>query len=295
METPAAEVEVDKDLVRSLLMSQHPDLAELPLSYFKAGWDNVLWRLGDDLQVRLPRRYAAAWLTLHEQRWLPQLAPLLPLPVPSPVRIGSPAAEYPWAWSVVPWLDGEPGDAVVTVDAAPTAASLGRFLAILHQPAPPEAPRNPARGGRLSERDAAVRERLEALSATVDVAAVTQVWTAGLRTPPWKGHPVWLHGDLHPANVLFTDGCLSAVIDFGDMCAGDPATDIAAAWMLLPGCAMQHFVASYGGIDDDTCTRARAWAVMFGTMLLAIGLDRSQPRTSYAAVGLRTLKRLLLW
>src|SRR4051794_4338284 len=136
METPAAEVEVDEDLVRSLLMSQHPDLAELPLTYFKAGWDNVLWRLGHDLQVRLPRRYAAAWLTLHEQRWLPQLAPLLPLPVPSPVRIGSPTAEYPWAWSVVPWLDGEPGDAVVTVDAAPTAACLGRFLAILHQPAP---------------------------------------------------------------------------------------------------------------------------------------------------------------
>ncbi|MER7151067.1 phosphotransferase [Streptomyces lydicus] len=42
-----------------------------------------------------------------------------------------------------------------------------------------------------------------------------------------------LHGDLHPANILVDRGRIRAVIDFGDITSGDPATDLSVAWMLF--------------------------------------------------------------
>ena len=159
---PAAEHPIDAALVRRLLETQHPDLAELPLVEVACGWDNVIYRLGDAWSVRLPRRALAVSFTRNEQRWLPRLAPTLPLPVPVPVRLGAPGCGYPWTWSVCPWFEGETAaDAALDLERA--ARELGAFLAALHQPAPADAPHNPFRGGPLGDRELPPRLCLLAL------------------------------------------------------------------------------------------------------------------------------------
>ena len=293
MVSPAAEVEIDARLVRALLAEQHPDLADLPLRPFAEGWDNALWSVGDDLLARLPRRALGAALVAHEQRWLPELAPALPLPIPVPVRVGRPSTVYPWSWSVVPRFEGEPADRQPACDADVVAAQLGGFLRALHVPAPPDAPRNPYRGVPLVDRSNAFEARLTDLVREIDVDAVRAVWEHAIAAPPQTGPPVWLHGDPHPANVLIADGALAAVIDFGDLCAGDPATDLAGAWMLLPPAALPSFVAAYAGpdgLDPDLERRALGWAVLFGVLLLAIGLD---DRPTYSPIGRRTLEHAI--
>ncbi len=135
---PAAEVEVTADLVRRLLAGQHPDLAGLPVRPLANGWDNSLFRLGDDLVARLPRRALGASILVNEQRWLPSLAPRLPLPVPVPARTGVPGEGYPWPWSVVPFLPGTPASGGPPFDPWRAAADLGGFFSALHVPAPPD-------------------------------------------------------------------------------------------------------------------------------------------------------------
>ena len=286
--SPAAEFDIDAALVGSLLAEQHPDLAVLGLTELDAGWDNSLWRLGDRLVVRLPRRAAAVPLAVHEHRWLPTVAARLPLPVPTPVRVGVASSCFPWPWSVVPWIDGIPGDRAALSDPDGSAVRLGRFLAALHEPAPPEAPRNPYRGVPIIERAAAFEDRMATCASQLDAAALRSTWQSACNAPLWRNVPVWLHGDLHPANMLVDGGVLAGVIDFGDMCAGDPATDLAGAWMLLPTASLGAFLHAYGPVDDALLARARGWAVLFGLMLLGIGLA---DKPTYEPVARATLAR----
>ena len=290
---PAAEVDVDERLVRRLLAEQFPDLAELGLSPLAFGWDNAVLRLGDDLVVRLPRRQMAAALVEHEQRWLPQLADRLPLPVPVPLRSGRPSAAvgYPWPWSVCPWLPGSVAAERPPHDLADAARSLGSFVRALHEPAPATAPHNPYRGVPLRSREPVLLEWL-ARPADVDglsTAAVQRRWTELAATPAWSGSPVWLHGDLHLANLLVHDGRLSAVIDFGDLTAGDPATDLFVAWQLFPPDVRPVFRAAAGDIDDDTWRRAEGWALLMAIAYLANSADNPL----MTAIGHRTLASLL--
>lgn len=267
--TPSAEVEIDDALVRALLAEQLPDLAALPLARLAEGWDNVIYRLGDELTVRLPRRKMAAELVEHEQRWLPDLAPRLPLAIPAPVGIGRPGLGFPWSWSVCPWLPGSVAQQVPPDDPCAAATSLGQFLAALHQPAPPDAPENPFRGVPLAARDTTMHERVAELGDAIDGRAVLERWAELLATPPWSGPPLWLHGDLHPANVLVHRGRLSAVIDFGDITGGDRACDLSIAWMLFPPAARATFRAAAGAVDDDTWARARGWALTLAVTYIA--------------------------
>ena len=165
---PEAEVDVDETLVRRLLEAQHPDLADRALVPLPSGWDNFIFRLGDELTVRLPRRQMSADLVDHEQRWLPLLAPRLPIPIPVPVRVGKPGLGYPWSWSVVPWLAGEIAARVPPADPFVTAEQLGAFLHALHEPAPEDAPVNPYRGGPLTDRAPAVLDRIRLLGDRID-------------------------------------------------------------------------------------------------------------------------------
>ena len=291
---PPSEVEVSAELVRELLAEQHADLAGLPLTELSSGWDNTMFQLGDDLLVRLPRRSAAAQLISNEQRWLPALASRLPLPIPTPVRVGRAGLGYPWAWSVVPLLPGQPAVHVPLADPAAAADLLGRFLGALHRPAPPDHPPNPVRGVPLAARDAATAARTADLGAAIDGAAVTRCWREAVAVPPWPNEPVWLHGDLHPANILVQHGRLSAVIDFGDITGGDPATDLAAAWMLLPAsehsCLRAGYAATNGApIDDDTWARGRGWALALSLAYLAHSADNP----TMAGIGRQTLQAVL--
>ena len=287
--TPPADVSIDAGLVRSLLAEQHPDLAHLPLEAVGEGWDNAIYRLGNRLSVRLPRRAAAAALVEHEQTWLPRLAPQLTLPIPVPHRTGTPALGYPWRWSVLPWLNGSAADR--NQPAAARAGELGAFLRSLHVAAPPDAPANPFRGVPLADRAAAVEERIERLRRKTDLVTSTlmRLWNAALEAPI-DAAPTWIHGDLHPRNVLVDRGTITAIIDWGDIAAGDPATDLAAIWMLFDDAkAIDDALVRYGVPSEATLRRARGWAVFFGVVLLDTGLD-GDPRN--AALGERILGRL---
>jgi aminoglycoside phosphotransferase (APT) family kinase protein len=286
---PPAEVDVSVALVRRLLTGQHPDLAGLELAVLANGWDNLVFTAGADHLVRLPRRALAAELVAHEQRWLPVLAPRLPLPIPAPVRVGHPAEGYPWNWSVVPYLSGRVAALAAPDDLAAAAVALGEFLAALHVPAPPEAPVSPVRGGPLSTRADGVAEHLGLLTSGRDVAAARAIWAASVEAAAWADPPVWVHGDLHPANILVDAGRISAVIDFGDLTRGDPATDLSVAWMLLPAAEGEIFRQTYGRADDDTWERARGWALSLGLVFLTFSADNPL----MAGIGQRTLSELL--
>ena len=290
MPGPAAEIDITPELVGALLRDQHPDLANRPLHSPVAGWDNVGYRLGDDLCVRLPRRAASAALILHEQRWLRELAPGWTLPVPVPMRIGAPGAGYPWAWSVCPWLPGLEMAQVPVPDWRIVADQLGAFLGSVHQPAPSAAPANPYRGVPLRDRADRLEDDLGRLHLSrTDRLGLTERWMVALDAPPWAGRPLWLHGDVHPLNLLGDEGRLSAVIDFGDLTSGDPASDLAVVWMLLPPEHRSRFRAAYDSpvaADDALWARARGWAIALG-VAFAGGDERIAP------IGRRTLAAVL--
>jgi aminoglycoside phosphotransferase (APT) family kinase protein len=289
---PAAELDIDVELVAGLLHDQHPDLAGLPLRHLAHGWDNVSFRLGDELVVRLPRRAAAVDLVVHEQRWLGELAPRLPLPIPVPVRLGRPGRGYPWPWSVVPWLAGTSWEAAPPADRGRAARRLGAFLTALHVPAPVDAPRNPLRGVPLAARAERFDDGVRALGARIDGRRCRSLFAELAAVPPWDAAPVWLHGDLHPLNLVVADDELVAVVDFGDICAGDPATDLAVAWIVLPPSEHRSFRLAAGAaraIDDDTWRRARAWALALAVAYLA----GSDDHPVIASIGRRTLTTAL--
>jgi aminoglycoside phosphotransferase (APT) family kinase protein len=290
---PAAEVEVSADLVRRLLADQHPDLARLPVEFLANGWDNELYRVGNELVARLPRRALGAQIITNEQRWLPGLAPRLPLPIPYPERTGVPGCGYPYSWSVVPYLPGVPAAQASSFDPAGAAAAVGGFLGALHVPAPADAPANPFRGVPLAERADTFAANLALIGGHVDRDAVLRVWDAALAAPRYDGPPVWLHGDLHPANILVNDGQVSGVIDFGDITAGDPASDLSVAWMLLPLDWHASFWSAYqaagGRVDDALRVRARGWALNLAIVFLAYSEDNPVLRK----LGRGTLRTVL--
>ncbi len=286
--TPPAEVHIDASLVRGLLDDQYPDLADLPLNAIDAGWDNQMFRLGDRLAVRLPRRALAAALAIHEQDWLPDLAPRLPIPTPAPLRVGAPGRGYPWRWSVLPWFEA------ATAHEAPLnrdqADRLADFLIALHTEALTGASINPFRGEPLVRRAPDAEARLGRLSRATHLITpqVLRAWRAGLATPA-SISPKWIHGDLHARNILVREGAICAVIDWGDMTSGDVATDLAVAWHLFdPAPARAAFLARYGATQAQIA-RAMAWAVRIGAILLETGLV---DHPAHAAMGEAVLRRL---
>jgi aminoglycoside phosphotransferase (APT) family kinase protein len=262
------------ELVEMLLADQFPDLEEAPIRPAGGGWDNVLFRLGADLAVRMPRRAESAPLVLSEQRWLPGLAAALPLPIAAPLRCGRPGRGYPWHWSVVPWFEGTDAARLPPTDTRSTARVLGGFLGALHRPAPADAPHNPYRGVPLADRDAVTRARLAAFRADGTLAGpvidtLERLWIDALAVPRWDRPPSWLHGDPHPANLIVRNGEVVGVIDFGDICAGDPATDLIAAHYLLPSDDHDTFRTAHGSIDDHTWGRSVGWAVAHTAAMLS--------------------------
>lgn len=269
-------IDITEDLIRDLLREQHPDLADRPLKLGALGWDNQVWRLGDDLAVRMPWMTESADALLRkEHAWLSLLAPHLPLPIPVPQRLGEPSERFPRPWLVTTWVPGEPADRAPATRPAEAAVTLARFLTALHRPAPDGAPAGRNRGGPLAETAQRFTEALTSateLGLIGDPEAVRAVWEDAAAAPDWAGPRLWLHGDLHPANVLTANGTFSGVIDFGDLFAGDPACDLAATWILLPDGAADLFHETYRpGPDTATLRRARGWAVLRALAGIHIG------------------------
>ncbi|MFV8185541.1 aminoglycoside phosphotransferase family protein [Streptomyces spinosirectus] len=264
---------IDETLVRRLLASQFPQWAQLPVTPVpQSGMDNATFRLGDELSVRLPRYAHWAGQVEREHRWLPRLAPQLPLPVSTPLAKGEPGEGYPYPWSVYRWLDGTTATPDALADPVRTALDLAGFITALQAadatggPGPEQS--NAFRGVPLGDArdsiaaEARVRPKIEALRGTdlVDTDVLAEVWDAALAAPAWKRAPVWIHGDLDAGNFLTRNGRLSAVIDFGTLAVADPAVDLVPAWKFLPARAREVFREAVGA-DDATWARGRGWAL----------------------------------
>ena len=261
----ADEVATDAGLVRRLLAGQFPQWAGLTIVPVpSAGTDNALFRLGDDLVVRMPRIGWATGQIDKERRWLPHLAPHLPLAVPEPLAVGEPAEGFPWRWSVYRWLPGDNATLDRLADPAEAARDLARFVRALQAVdttgGPRPEPGTFGRGVPLAVRDAGTREAIAACAGLIDTGAATAAWEAALAAPEWRGPPVWLHGDLQSGNLLAVAGRLTAVIDFGALTVGDPACDLMVAWNLFTAETRAAFRDAMG-VDDATWARGRGWGL----------------------------------
>jgi aminoglycoside phosphotransferase (APT) family kinase protein len=290
MEVPV----IDEELARRLIAGQFPEWAELPVAAVEfGGVDNRTFRLGGDMTVRLP---SGEWYALQvekEQRWLPRLAPRLPLPIPTPLGKGAPAGGYPFAWSVYRWLDGENAGEETIADLTAFATSLAFFLRALRSAdatgGPGPGRHNFFRGGPLSAYADETDRAIEALGGAIDKDAAAKVWEDALAAT-WHGDPVWFHGDVAAGNLLVREGRLAAVIDFGTSGVGDPSCDVVIAWTLLHGQSRDAFRSALG-VDSATWSRGRGWAVWKALITLVDQLE-SDDREG-AAVSRRVIERVL--
>jgi aminoglycoside phosphotransferase (APT) family kinase protein len=268
---------IDEMLVRGLVDAQFPQWAEFPIRIVeRGGWNNKTFHLGNHMLVRLPSAAGYVAQVEKEQRWLPILAPLLPLPVPRPLSLGTPANGYPWKWSIYEWIDGEVALPERIIDPCDFATRLARFLVALQgidiADGPAPGLHNFYRGGPLLTYDAQTRQAIAMLKDKINVDVVTEIWNAALNAT-WHGKPVWIHGDVSLGNLLVREGRLSAVIDFGILGVGDPACDLAMAWTLFQGDSREVFRATLK-LDADTWARGRGWT-LWKALILAAGLSNS--------------------
>lgn len=291
---PTAEIRIDEELVRHLVTTQVepqlPGVGAQPVFKQSEGWDCEVWRIGQDAALRLPRRAMAAPLIRHEWQSLRLLSPAIEaagVRVPAPLVRGLPDQVFPWDWSVVPWIDGATGLEVPRPDRAGWAEPLAKALGALHAPAPADHPLNPVRGHALATRSGAFTDRLGALRSggTLEerlLGAMQDAWALGLGAPRWSGPPLWIHGDLHPGNLIAQGPVIRGIIDFGDVTGGDPAYDLAIAWLAFERRGRALFIAATGGrYDEATWVRARAWAAAIAAMLLV----NSDNAPDYARLG----------
>ena len=255
---------IDIALAERLVAAQFPQWADLPVRPVAlSGWDNRTFRLGDTMSIRLP---TGPWYALQvdkEHRWLPMLAPQLPLPIPSPIARGEPGEGYPYAWSIYRWIDGQPATPESIRDLTGFATDLARFLVALQGADATDGPaagrHNFFRGGPLQtyeeEARAAIADLGDALPGSISERILDDALDA-----EWSGEPVWFHGDVATGNLLVRDGRLSAVIDFGTSGVGDPACDLVIAWTLLKGTSRAAFRRKLEA-DSDMWARGRGWAL----------------------------------
>ena len=255
------EVDVSEALVRELVAAQMPDLVDRPLTMVEPwGTDNAIWRLGDDLVVRLPRIHWATGQIDRDATWLPRLAPSLPIPIPEPVAVGEPGSGYPYRWAVHRWIPGEGATLNRIRDPETFALDLAEFVQRLQELPTDGAPAARNRARPLHDYDAETRRAIDRSSGLIDAEAATVVWEEALAAPPDEGPPVWVHGDLE-GNCLLLDGRLGGIVDWGSACAGDPAVDIQVVWSpLFTECSRRSFLEALG-VDEAMLARSRGAAI----------------------------------
>ncbi len=276
----ADELDIGVDLVRQLVTTQFPAWADLNIERVPSpGTDNAIFRLGDEMAVRMPRIHWASTDGGKEHTWLPRVAPHLPVAVPLPLAMGMPGEGYPWPWSVVRWLPGVDAFTAPISNLSEFASDLARFVIALHQvdagAEPPATAPAAGRGVSLSTRDVPVRAAMEQLRGTLDVQALAEIattWEAALEAPGWEGAPVWIHGDLQPTNLLVEKGRLTGVIDWGGLGMGDPAADLIPAWSFFSGASREAYRQELA-VDDATWARGRGWALSVGLIALPYYID----------------------
>jgi len=275
---------ITADVAARLVAGQFPQWAGLPVVPVKLnGWDNTTFRLGEELSVRLPNGDGYTAQIAKEHRWLPFLAPRLPLPIPEPVAMGHPGDEFPRPWSVYRWIAGEPASADQVADPVAFAAHLAGFLTALQaidaSDGPPAGEHNFFRGGPLATYDQDTRQLIRQCEGDVDAGAAAMVWDAALASS-WELPPVWVHGDVTGSNLLVADGALHAVIDFGGLAVGDPACDLVMEWTFFTGDSAAAFRRGLR-LDEQTWARGRGWALW--KALVMIGDEKEGRRGGHDA------------
>ena len=261
------EIVSDVGLLHRLLEEQFPELAGRPIAAVRStGTMHAIFRIGDGLCARLPRLADAAPELATERRWLPKLAPQLPLGIPVPVGDGRPSDEYPLPWAIYEWIEGKPYDETLIADEDQSASALAQFVLQLRQIAPETEVQRAGRSP-LLKLDADTRKAIEAGGDDLDRDAAGAAWLRALDAPVWAGTPVWIHADLLRPNLLVHEGRLAAVIDFGSSGVGDPACDLVIAWTLLHGESRDAFRAALG-VDARTWSRGRGWALWKALIML---------------------------
>jgi aminoglycoside phosphotransferase (APT) family kinase protein len=249
-----------------------------------SGWDNQTFHLGDGMSVRLPTAAEYALAVDKEHRWLPMLAPRVPLRIPTPLAKGEPDEGFGFHWSVYEWIDGDPADIDAIGDLTEFAVSLAAFLVALRQVDPTGGPEpelhNWFRGGPLQVYDSQTQRAIQVLDGRIPRDLVTKIWQLALRAS-WDRRPVWFHGDVAPGNLLVRDGALAAVIDFGTCGVGDPACDVAIAWTLLSGASREAFRVRLD-VDPGTWARGRGWALWKALITYAGALRRDHAAAAEA-------------
>lgn len=284
---------IDQNLVRHLVATQFPLWKDLPIQpVAPCGWDNKTFRLGKHMLIRMPSAADYALQVEKEHKWLPKLAPFLPLPIPAPLAIGEPAAGYSWKWSIYNWLEGETAASSQIANLNDFATSLAQFLTALQcidaKAGPLAGLHSFYRGGALATYDAEVKQSTAILKSKIDVDSVTEIWETALATT-WQGLPVWVHGDISAGNLLVQKGNLSAVIDFGQLAVGDPACDLVIAWTLFRDESRKVFQ-KYLSLDSETWARGRAWA-LWKAMVVAAGLKN--PNNAESTQCLRIIDEVI--
>lgn len=289
MKMHEGELDIDETLVRALLTQQFQQWAELPLSRVRStGTVNAIYRLGEELCVRLPLKPTWSPDLDREQRWLPFLSPRLSLRVPAPVSTGTPTGSYPHSWAIYSWITGQPY-ADNQIENEPRAAlELAQFVLQLRlvelHPEAPAAGRKP-----LRQLDAVTRTAIDQAQGQIDGAAATAVWGRALTASPWSGSPVWIHSDLLRPNLLVDDGHLRAVIDFGGVGVGDPASDVIAAWSVFGPIGRATFRAALD-VDDDTWERARGIALHQAVQIIPYYRDTNP---GFVELARRTVEQVI--
>lgn len=277
--------------VRALIDSQFPQWAVLDVQPVElSGWDNRSFRLGDAMLIRMPsaERYVAQ--VEKEHRWLPALAPLLPVPIPAPLALGQPGEDYPFCWSIYRWLEGEPlARHLDGVDLSVIATDVAAFLQALHgidaSAGPPAGAHNFHRGGSLAVYEEEARASAARLSNEVDQALAMEIWQLALSSR-WQGQGVWVHGDIAEGNLLVQDGRLSAVIDFGSSGVGDPSSDLILAWNVLDAESRAVFRRALD-LDEATWQRGRGWALWKALIVLDSERGRNEKMAEWSRRTIR--------
>lgn len=286
------EVAVDEGIVRALVRGQFPDLGDLPIERIQSGGtENAVYRLGDDLAIRLPLHEDAVSGLVKEIRWLPKLRPLIHLEVPEVRATGVATGQYPFPWSIVRWLDGADAMSAPLTSLDEAADTLARFSRDLWSVDPQDVPSPDTegfqRGQHLAYRDASFRDAIRQCEGLADVEALTRIWDEALAAPHWPGPPRWVHTDLIPPNLLVRDGRLVGVLDFGGVATGDPAWDLTPAWFLLDeGSRRRYRALLEDEVDDAAWTRARGAVVSQAVIALPYYLETNPTMVSVARRGI---------
>lgn len=288
MKLHEGEVDIDPALVERLLADQFPQLAELPLRAVEStGTVNAIYRLGEDLCVRLPRLARWAKGLERELRWLPRLAAHVSLAIPEPVARGAPAHGYPFAWAIYRWIEGEAYADRLVDDEVQAASDLARFVTELRRLDPTGGPP----GGRkpLRQLDEITRAALAAAGGAIDAGAALAFWERALEAPPWEGDAVWIHTDLLRPNLLVEGGRLRAVIDFGGAGVGDPAADVIAAWSVFGPRGREAFRRCLD-VDEGAWGRARGYALHQAALIIPY---YRQTNPAFVELAERTVEQVL--